>query len=443
MQAANWGETHGITIGPEASRIFAEIVFQHLGLEMESRVRDAGVDRRDFEILRYVDDYFVFAATPMALETVSAIVESTLIEHKFALNTSKTRDYTTPFTTSVSVKKANLKTFLKVSLPLEGDLPLADDREISVHLKSTLIGAEDETAAVGAALSQVERRLVKFLQKRAPKCRNQKDAQLLLDYVWAYVHNMLFQYLSHPSVASAMKVVRALRLYFGAPELFPLTDSERRAIRFRTEEHVNFGIHKAVERLLDVTNAEIELCHFLSLAGACKIRIVTSSRLTEVLMSTFDENVPRPKGNHASLMLTLSIAKYYLSDPTCDALVRRRILKRCEDVAQELLSAGYMPTHRVKAHAMQEVFVLAIATCPYMSTSEKISILDQPWLVALVGAELFKNENAAKASKRFLRDCIAEASLVTSPAEAAPNAFAWNNDRFDAVLYEKQPQFIY
>jgi len=39
MQSANYGETNGIIIGPEFSRIFAELILQQIDKSVESDLR--------------------------------------------------------------------------------------------------------------------------------------------------------------------------------------------------------------------------------------------------------------------------------------------------------------------------------------------------------------------------------------------------------------------
>jgi len=443
MQVANWGETHGICVGPEVSRIFAEIVFQHLGIEIESRIRAENISHKQYEILRYVDDYFVFAADQATLEAVSRVIEITLAEHKFAINAAKTRNYATPFTTAISVKKANLKTFLRTALPFDGPLPPLDDREISVHLKAILVDSDDESATVGTSLTQVEKRLLKFVGKRASKCKTKEDAHELSKYVWGFVHDMLFQYLSHPSVASAMKVVRALRMYYLSPNLFPFPESEKAAARFRANEYVHFAVHKAIQRLAEVDGSEVEMCHFLSLAGACGIRIEPSSKLTQALLAKISRPVPKAKGNQAPIFLLLSTMKFYLSDKTTPASLRRSLMKRARATADEILSRGYTPG-KIERHAIQETFVLAIATCPWLQVEEKLTLLRQPWVIDVINQEIFRGSGGDKASARFLRRCLEEFDpSVINDRAAWPTVFGWKNDHFDSLLYEKQPQFIY
>lgn len=65
MQNLNYGETNGIIIGPEFSRIFAELILQRIDLNVMYYLRDNRDSKRlefktDYEIFRYVDDFFVF-----------------------------------------------------------------------------------------------------------------------------------------------------------------------------------------------------------------------------------------------------------------------------------------------------------------------------------------------------------------------------------------------
>jgi hypothetical protein len=444
MQSANWGETHGICVGPEASRVFAEIVFQHLGSEIEARVKALGIEHRDYEILRYVDDYFVFSNEQTTVAVVSRVIEDVLADHKFSINRSKTRDYSTPFTTPISVKKADLQSFLRTALPYDEELPKLNAREISVHLKAFLVGAEDESATVGTSLSQIEKRLLKFLRRQASRCRTKEEAQVLLAYVRNFVYDMLFLYLSHPSVASSMKVVRALRMYFQSPDLFTLPERDRAGLRFRTDEFVHFGITKAIERLADIDGAEIELCHFLSLAGACGVGVDHSSKLTMSLVAKVSLDLPRAKGNQASIFLLLAVVKLYLSQPACSPALREQLVSLCQRTAQHLLARSYLPGGKVRRHAAQETFMLAISTCPYMGNTEKTLILSQPWLLDLIGSEIFGGQGSEAASARFLRRCLVEYGNLPNPvASAGPLVFNWNNEQFDRLLYEKQPQFLY
>src|SRR5690606_28221054 len=121
--------------------------------------------------------YFIYTMDDRHQSQISAVVETVLGEHSFSVNPMKTRDYLTPFTTSISSRKSTLKLFLKQALPRKGKLPDFDNREVSVHLKGLLIDSDNDAAAVGASLTQVEHRLRRFLKKRAARCSSLEEAQ--------------------------------------------------------------------------------------------------------------------------------------------------------------------------------------------------------------------------------------------------------------------------
>mgnify|MGYP000570755139 CR=1 FL=1 len=62
MNCANFGNSHGIVVGPEFSRIFAEIILQSTDVDIKNKLKDLYglTENVDYTIKRYVDDYFLF-----------------------------------------------------------------------------------------------------------------------------------------------------------------------------------------------------------------------------------------------------------------------------------------------------------------------------------------------------------------------------------------------
>lgn len=104
MQRSNYNETNGIPVGPEVSRIFAEIILQDVDrsstklLENEHKLFD-GVQ---YTIKRYVDDIFIFSDSPEVSETVRRVYSDYLEDYKLYLNDAKERRYERPFLTEQS-----------------------------------------------------------------------------------------------------------------------------------------------------------------------------------------------------------------------------------------------------------------------------------------------------------------------------------------------------
>lgn len=103
MQKANYNETAGILVGPEASRVFAEIILQKVDVEVDRLATERDlVSEKDYVIRRYVDDYFIFTNSLDTTDALQDLLSEVLEEYKLFLNTDKQEDLDRPFVTSVS-----------------------------------------------------------------------------------------------------------------------------------------------------------------------------------------------------------------------------------------------------------------------------------------------------------------------------------------------------
>ena len=100
MRNLNWGETNGIVIGPEVSRIFAEIVLQAVDCKIESAIKEL-----DVVVRRYVDDYLVFGHSEEDLRSVKEVIESELRAHNLHINEKKTSVVRRPLVTNLSIAR--------------------------------------------------------------------------------------------------------------------------------------------------------------------------------------------------------------------------------------------------------------------------------------------------------------------------------------------------
>lgn len=113
MQLANYNETNGIVVGPEISRIFAEVILQQIDLNALSKIEAEGLKYGvDFEIRRYVDDFFVFSNDEKHLDLILKVYKKELEEYKLYINESKTDKRATPFITNIAIGKRELKHLL-------------------------------------------------------------------------------------------------------------------------------------------------------------------------------------------------------------------------------------------------------------------------------------------------------------------------------------------
>lgn len=144
MQQSNWSETHGIPIGSEFSRIFAEIILQKIDQEVEGRLEttDFKVNGNnikngvDFRIRRYVDDFFVFVNSEDVGKAILAEYESILLKYKLFPNEEKYKIMFRPFITNITVAKQKISEELKETLRAFHNIDKNDQRLSSKNIFS-------------------------------------------------------------------------------------------------------------------------------------------------------------------------------------------------------------------------------------------------------------------------------------------------------------------
>ncbi|MGZ9741121.1 antiviral reverse transcriptase Drt3b [Pseudomonas sp. GNP012] len=109
MQRLNYNETNGILIGPEVSRIFAEIILQSVDSEVLAKLMEKGWrPDEDFKIYRYVDDYFVFYNSEECCYQAKMLLQEILKRFKLSLNKGKEETFLRPMITPISIAKKRI-----------------------------------------------------------------------------------------------------------------------------------------------------------------------------------------------------------------------------------------------------------------------------------------------------------------------------------------------
>jgi hypothetical protein len=120
MQNLNYGETNGIVIGPEFSRLFAELILQRIDLNVFRNLKKEKIKfRTDYEIFRYVDDYFIFYNEEKTKDEILKEYKCQLMEYKLYLNDSKSVLFEKPIITNITIAKLNISDLLNNNLNFE------------------------------------------------------------------------------------------------------------------------------------------------------------------------------------------------------------------------------------------------------------------------------------------------------------------------------------
>lgn len=133
MQRLNDNETNGIVIGPEFSRIFAELILQQIDKNIFNTLQikdDLGknlVHKVDYEIFRYVDDYFIFFKDDHDKEKILREFKLALKDYKMYINESKCIIYEKPIITEISMAKQRISDLFNDHLFLKIDIQESKD----------------------------------------------------------------------------------------------------------------------------------------------------------------------------------------------------------------------------------------------------------------------------------------------------------------------------
>lgn len=144
LQNLNQGETNGIVIGPEYSRVFAELVLQDVDVSVEAALRQQGIHhKRNYQIFRYVDDYFVFYNEESERSVIVTELMAALREVKLSVNEEKTAIYHRPIITEMTIAKDRVANLfndelvgLEASISDESNGVVVDTKTFSINVSA-------------------------------------------------------------------------------------------------------------------------------------------------------------------------------------------------------------------------------------------------------------------------------------------------------------------
>jgi hypothetical protein len=227
MQSVNYNETNGICVGAEVSRIFAEIILSEVDRQTIGMLNAADPPlrfRKNFEIRRYVDDYFIFAEDDITAAKVFAALRAALIQFNLHLNDEKTLRVARPFITLKSrlIRDANIllnafcdKFLEQRSTPKGLGLFPKKVRKSQALLRSFLdsvksscfdqqVGYQDVANYIISALAgRIASVIEDYHQETDPNDDTYVSAIALLNETIYFFYNV------HPTVPSSLKVAQA------------------------------------------------------------------------------------------------------------------------------------------------------------------------------------------------------------------------------------------
>ena len=229
MQRMNQGETNGIIIGPEFSRIYAEIILQAIDREVSGKLKKKKNPLQyglDYEIFRYVDDYFIFANSDDDSTLIINELQHTLKKYKLYLNTAKRVIYEKPIITEITMAKQQIARLLEDRIKFSLEETESDSDGVStkgsIYINTNTLITSFKTIIktchveykdmLNYTLAIVERKCEKIFAnylKVNPDCRPQRQ---LINAIKSIIEFVFFIYSVSPRVNTTIRLCRILRV---------------------------------------------------------------------------------------------------------------------------------------------------------------------------------------------------------------------------------------
>jgi hypothetical protein len=378
MQRLNHNETSGITTGSEVSRIFAEVILQAVDIHMEHELESHGfISGTDYEIHRYVDDYFVFLADANKRPFMLEVLARNLRKYKLHLNAAKEEGEHTPWLSPLTVAKKRMVDLLRTTVhrnePVDGQgLPRAyvQTDELIIGYKAILIDTGvSHLELANYALSRTERTIEGILRSSQdavttpdlPKVGDRfRHFEAATTALLGLVDFLFFVYSGAPRMSPAVKVARMTSslLRYSRQDDFPSHSRERIEMRVRDELLQQLRRAQGTGTPDAVTATLIDCVSDLGPGYR-----MPQSELAQFIGFTWRNDQLVPPG-HMNALLLFSILVH-----VGPATSHEQMRKSCEKWALSLLDRSWKDAERA-------IVSLDILSCRTVSTSTRSKILE-------------------------------------------------------------------
>lgn len=359
MQCANWGETNGIVIGPEVSRIFAEIILQSVDVALERSMMDAGLN---VDVRRYVDDYYLFSSSEESLIEAKRILQTHASAFNLHLNESKEKITSRPLLSEISVAKSQVARAISDYVRLIRD---AIDAEVKAHISQRAVNAciesirhiarsnnVDYSTLTSTALSVMSRGLSR-LARRTPKMNSPHTHSETIAEGVLRLADFFFQMDIRSSTSH-----KIAKIYSELSSLYDLLGGQRKAF----EAMVCDGCRSALKRAKQSRISGPEILNLMIAADAiCRTRRAISPKDVEAsLWRSRGNGVPE---NYFELTGMLYFSKNLLSFTR----IREHAVSEIE---RRISSCG----SKLHERAEETMLFFDAVSCPYISEQRRFEL---------------------------------------------------------------------
>jgi hypothetical protein len=269
MQNSNYAETAGIIIGPEVSRIFAEIILQQIDLDIERTLLERNSPLacgEDYEIRRYVDDYFVFSKNQDNLNAIQLAISECLMPYRLSLNEAKSSCMSRPFSTAETAARIDIAAVISdvfdraIAFTIEENPTTGESKKIYRPIR---VASADRLAnstirdikrtlkanntvfdtASNYFLSTTKRLVIRQISKIDTKSLDPTQLEWCTNFIISIIETIFFFYASSPRVRQTYIVSEILLLIVDYYKDVPASSASR--VYTKISQEIRLATHSS------------------------------------------------------------------------------------------------------------------------------------------------------------------------------------------------------
>jgi len=385
MQNLNYGETNGIIIGPEFSRVFAELILQRIDLDVMHYLKE-GKDgkgkklefKTDYEIFRYVDDFFVFYNDDETKERILSAYRYFLMEYKLYVNDSKSVLFEKPIITGITIAKQKIADLLNENLKFDvtGDRPedaeegVEEEKKYAFYASSNKLITRFKTIIketgiaykdiLNYALACIDRKVLKLIKVYSAVESKKDQEHRVVKAVLELFDFTFFLYSVSPRVNTTIKLCLILSKLTKFTKIKGNFNSDNRHLIFKK-------IYDEISLVLwKNKNSEFTQVETLYLLIAMK-ELGKGYRLDEVVLGKYcDVDLGQKKFGYELNYFSISVLLFYIENRTRYATIK--------EMLKEHIKAKFEKNNKLRM-AELTFLLFDVLSCPYIDKDFKRDIL--------------------------------------------------------------------
>lgn len=423
MQRINYNETNGIVIGPELSRIFSELILQSIDKSLYNELLARNIFHKvDYEIFRYVDDYFIFYNDDTTKNLIERFMQLELKKYKLSINTEKTIIYERPIITEITRAKERIVKLLDEYITIP-DIAKSDEdlkkwtmnlnpRTLIVNfkiiLKESSVTYKD---IMNYSLHILESKSKKITESYQKSSRDLKSPRKITSISLGILEFVFFIYSVSPKVSSTIRLCRILRIFidlFKQDNVFS-KDQQNIVFRFLYDE-ISLLLRK---NKCDV-HAQIETLYLIIILKELgKEYLLTEESLANYFCI---ENHGKFENGEKLNYFSITVLLFYIRQNKCYSSLKIYIEKI-------LFNKFKIMKLNLKNSSEFTILFFDIISCPYINIYLKNQLL-----------EIYGIENPTD-KKSIIKKCRSSTQSLRFTT--------WENFNFGKELDFKQAQDVY